>query len=328
MLYPLKFKAQYQEKIWGGQKIKTILHKNFSPLSNCGESWEISGMPDNSSEISNGFLAGNTLNEIVEVYMGDLVGEKVFDMFGNEFPLLIKFIDAKDDLSIQVHPDDDYARKHHLASGKTEMWYIIETEKNTKVNVGFKEQLNLTDLEKHIQNNTLENVLNFIPIQKGDAFYIPAGQVHAICKGTLLAEIQQCADTTFRLYDYNRKDQSGQLRPLHIKEALEAIKFDQNTNAPIDYHSHKNTSTQIVRSPYFAVNTIDFDHCVEKVYAEMDSFVIYICLEGKATIGYEDDYEEKQESIFQGECVLIPALLDNILLNPQPQCKLLEVYIP
>ena len=328
MLYPLKFKAQYHEKIWGGNKINTILHKNYSPLSNCGESWEISGMQNYSSEIVNGFLAGNTLNEIVEVYMGDLVGEKVFDMFGNEFPLLIKFIDAKDNLSIQVHPDDDYAGKHHLASGKTEMWYIIDTEKNTKINVGFKEQLTLSELEKHIQNNTLEDILNFIPIQKGDAFYIPAGQVHAICKGTLLAEIQQCADTTFRLYDYNRKDQSGQLRPLHIKEALEAIKFDQNTSAPIDYHCHKNTSTPIIRSPYFAVNTIDFDHCVEKVYAEMDSFVIYICLEGKATIGYEDDYEEKQESISQGECILIPALLDNILLTPQPQCKLLEVYIP
>ncbi len=328
MLYPLKFKAQYKEKIWGGEKIKTILHKDFSPLDNCGESWEISGMPNNSSIISNGFLADNTLNELVEVYMGDLVGEKVFDAFGNEFPLLIKFIDAKDDLSVQVHPDDEYAQKHNMGLGKTEMWYIIDADKDSKINIGLKEKTTLMDLNKHIQNNTVEDVLHFCSIQKGDAFYIPAGQVHAICKGTLLAEIQQCTDTTFRLYDYNRQDKTGQKRPLHVQEALSAIKWDKNTNAPINYLRRKNTSIQLVRCPYFAVNTIDFDHCVEKVYAEMDSFVIYICIDGKATIGYQNENEENEEHISKGECILIPAILDNILLTPKPNCQLLEVYIP
>lgn len=324
MLYPLKFQTIYKEKIWGGQKINTFLGKNFSPLANCGESWEISGLPEESSVITNGFLAGNTLNELIEIYMGDLVGEKIYDKFGNEFPLLIKFIDAQDDLSVQVHPDDFYAQKHLLPSGKTEMWYIIDTEKDTKINIGFNRTMNLPLLENLLQKNQIASALNFLPIQAGDAFYIPAGKVHAICKGTLLAEIQQSSDTTFRLYDYNRKDKTGQTRPLHIEEACQAIHFDDNNNQPIDYQKQKNKSVNLVNSIYFATNIVEFDQPVEKIYADVDSFVIYICIEGSAKI----NSDHGEEFISQGECVLMPASIEETILIPNDNCKLLEVYIP
>ncbi len=323
-LYPLKFKTEYKEKIWGGQKIHTLLGKDFAPLANCGETWEISGLEPDSSEVVNGFLAGNSLNELVEIYMGDLVGEKIFARYGNVFPLLIKFIDAQADLSVQVHPDDDYAAQHHLESGKTEMWYVMDADKDARINVGFNQNINKTVLAQAIQDGTLEQYLNYMPVKAGDTFYIPAGKVHAICKGTLIAEIQQCSDTTYRLYDYNRKDVQGKLRPLHIQEACEAMHFNMDHNLPVHYHPVKNRTVQLVRSPYFATNLLDFDQMVEKIYTDMDSFVIYICLDGHADISYE----EGKECIHKGECILIPANMDEATLIPEPHCKLLEVFIP
>ncbi len=323
-LYPLKFKTEYKEKIWGGQKIHTLLGKNFAPLHNCGETWEISGLEPNSSEVINGFLAGNTLNELVEIYMGDMVGEKIFDRYGNTFPLLIKFIDALADLSVQVHPDDEYAAAHKLDSGKTEMWYVMDADPHARINVGFNKPLNKQQLFDSIQNGTLEEHLNYMPVKAGDTFYIPAGKVHAICKGTLIAEIQQCCDTTFRLYDYNRKDAQGKLRPLHIHEACEAMHFNTDFNTPVNYTPTLNRTVQLVRSPYFATNVLQFDTLVEKIYTDMDSFVIYICLEGHADIRYEGG----EECLHQGECVLMPACLDEAVLVPEPHCKLLEVFIP
>jgi mannose-6-phosphate isomerase len=323
MLYPLKFKTIFKEKIWGGDKVKRVLGKDFSPLKNCGETWEISAIEPDCSIVKNGFLAGNTLLELIEIYMGDLVGEKIFDTFGTEFPLLIKFIDAEKDLSVQVHPDDEIANKKHRTNGKTEMWYIIDAQSDSKLNIGFNQPMTKELLKKHIEDNTLENVLNYTPVKAGDAVFIPAGKVHAICKGILLAEIQQSSDITYRLYDYNRKDENGNFRQLHVDEALDAIHYDDVTNSPIVYSQEENKTNTIVRSPYFVVNYIHFDKPVEKIYADMDSFVIYICLEGSAKV----HYDEGEESISLGECILMPAIIENTIFIPNGNCKILEVYI-
>ena len=323
MLYPLKFKTIFKDKIWGGDKVRHILGKDFSPLKNCGETWEISAIEPDCSVVANGFLAGNTLPELIEIYMGDLVGERIFDTFGTEFPLLIKFIDAQNDLSVQVHPDDELANKRHHANGKTEMWYILDAQPDAKLNIGFNQPMSKELLSQHIEDNTLENVLNYIPVKTGDAVFIPAGKAHAICKGILLAEIQQSSDITYRLYDYNRKDENGNPRQLHVEEALNAIHYDDTANSPIVYSKDENKTNTIIRSPYFVTNYMHFNKAVEKIYADMDSFVIYICLEGSATIRYD----EGEESISLGECILMPAVIENAVLIPDNNCKLLEVYI-
>jgi len=323
MLYPLKFKPIFKEKIWGGSKIKHILKQDFSSLSNCGEAWTISGIEPESSIVSNGFLKENTLNELIEIYMDDLVGEKVFSQFGGEFPLLIKFIDAENDLSVQVHPDDKLAAEKHHCSGKTEMWYVIDAKPDSKLNIGFSLPMNKQLLKKHLADNTIEDVLHFVPVQSGDAVFIPSGRVHAIGKGILLAEIQQSSDITYRLYDYNRKDENGKLRPLHVDDALDAIHYNDADNALISYSKRQNSTNNILSTPYFTTNFMDFNHQIEKNYTDIDSFVIYICLAGKATI----ICSEQKETIQTGECVLMPAAIKHAVFLPTPQCKLLETYI-
>ena len=256
--------------------------------------------------------------------MGALVGEKVFDNYGETFPLLIKLIDANDDLSVQVHPNDEMAEKLYGQNGKTEMWYVIHAEKDAEINIGFNTPMTREKLEKHIANNTLKDVLHYVNTRAGDVFYIPAGKVHAIGKGVLLAEIQQSSDITYRLYDYNRKDTNGKLRPLHIQEAYQAIDYQNTDNEPIRLHATPNKSTSLVRSPYFITNILNFDKQVEKIYADMDSFVIYICLEGHARL----IYPKGEESISKGECILIPATIEDTVFIPQGNCKLLETYLP
>ena len=211
-LYPLKFKPRYYDKIWGGQKLKTALNKDFGKLPNCGESWELSGVSGNISEVSNGFLAGNNLEELIEVYMGDLVGDKVFDRFSVEFPLLIKFIDANDDLSVQVHPDDKLSKERHGAYGKTEMWYVLQADKGAKLNCGFNQPITKETYLTKLENKEIMDVLNFVEVEPGDVFFMPAGRVHAIGKGIMVAEIQQTSDVTYRIYDYDRVDAKGQGR--------------------------------------------------------------------------------------------------------------------
>ena len=305
MLYPLKFKNIYKGKIWGG------------------EAWKISGIEPETSVVANGFLKGNTLNELIEIFMDDLLGEQVFKKFRQEFPLLIKFIDAKKDLSVQVHPDDTLAAQKHQCKGKTEMWYIIDAEPDAKLNIGFTIPMNKPLLQQHIAKNTVEDILHFFPVKSGDAVFIPSGKVHAIGRGILLAEIQQSSDITYRLYDYNRPDENGNLRPLHINDALDAIHYNETENALISYSKQQNSTNNIVYSPFFATNFMDFNQSVEKIYENIDSFVIYICLSGKAKIVYP----EGEESIQTGECVLMPAAIENAIFYPEPHCKLLETYI-
>lgn len=324
MLYPLKFKPIYKEKIWGGQKIKTILNKDFGKIKNCGESWEISAIQKNISKVSNGFLKGNNLEELIEVYMGDLLGEKVYQQFGIEFPLLIKFIDAADVLSIQVHPNDKLAMDRHNAYGKTEMWYIVESEPNAKIIVGFKEECSKEKYFEHLKQNKIHEILNIETAINGDVFFLPAGRVHAIGAGILLAEIQQTSDITYRISDWNRTDDSGKPRELHTELAADAIDYNTYPEYKTSYQSELNNTNKIISCRYFTTNIIQFDKGINKDYINLDSFVIYMCLEGSFNILSE---EGEIVAVKKGETVLIPAILKDIQLTPDDQTKLLEIYI-
>lgn len=323
-LYPLKFAPIYKDKIWGGNKIKTILNKDFGALPNCGESWEISAVEGNQSVVSNGFLAGNTIEELMEVYMGDLVGDQVFDDFGIEFPLLIKFIDANDDLSIQVHPDDEMAASRHGSFGKTEMWYILQADASSLLQAGFNQAVDQEKYLEKLKNNQLTDILNFEEVAAGDVYFIPAGRVHAIGKGILLAEIQQTSDVTYRIYDYDRRDDQGNLRELHTDLALDAIDYTLLPEYKTPYQPILNQSVELVKCNYFTTNILLLDQEVEKDYNTLDSFVIYMCIEGELTL----QTESGTETIQKGETILIPASIENVILKPiSPAAKLLEVYI-
>jgi mannose-6-phosphate isomerase len=323
-LYPLKFSPIYKDKIWGGDKIKSVLNKDFGDLPNCGESWELSGVEDNVSVVSNGYLAGNSLEELIEVYMGDLVGDSVFENFGIEFPLLIKFIDANDDLSIQVHPNDEMAKKRHNAFGKTEMWYVIQADPGSKLQAGFNQKVDAETYLQKLESNQLTDILNFEEVKAGDVYFIPAGRVHAIGKGILLAEIQQTSDITYRIYDYDRRDNKGNPRELHTDLALDAIDFNIYPEYKTRYEAKANESTEIVTCKYFTTNVLEINEVVEKDYNELDSFVIFICLEGVVAI----ETEAGTETIEKGQTILIPAAIESVTLHPSASfVRLLEVYI-
>jgi mannose-6-phosphate isomerase len=323
-LYPLKFAPIYKDKIWGGNKIQTVLNKDFSDLPNCGESWELSGVEGNISEVSNGFLAGNTLEELIEVYMGDLVGDHIFDNFGIEFPLLIKFIDANDNLSIQVHPDDELSKKRHNAFGKTEMWYVIQADPGSTLQSGFNQQVDQEQYLEKLEKNELTDILNFEEVAAGDVYFIPAGRVHAIGKGILLAEIQQTSDVTYRIYDYDRRDNEGNPRELHTELALDAIDFTLFPEYKSSYEPKSNESVELAKCKYFTTNVLELNAAIEKDYNQLDSFVIYICLEGELQI----ETESGSETVQKGETILIPASIESVRLNPTTaSVKLLEVYI-
>lgn len=322
-LYPFKFKPVYKDKVWGGKKIQTVLGQNFSPLPNCGEVWVLSGVEDNQTMIANGFLEGNELNELVEIYMGELVGEAVYSKFGNEFPILIKFIDANDWLSIQVHPDDELAARRHNSLGKSEMWYIMDAEKDSELISGFSKKVNKDEYVKHLANNTLKSILNFEKVARGDVYYMPAGRVHALGPGILLAEIQQTSDVTYRIYDWDRIDKAGMLRELHTELAVDAIDFSIPDKYKTEYEPAENKTVDVVDSPYFTTNMIHLTQPLHKDYSELDSFVIYICPEGSfQLVVHEQEYFAKA-----GEAVLLPAAIESVDIHPKGECKILEVYM-
>ena len=322
-LYPLKFRPVFREKIWGGQKMKTSLGINFAPYQNVGEAWMLSGVPGSQTEVSNGFLKGNEVNELLEVYMDDLVGEKTFMNHKDQFPVLIKFIDANDWLSVQVHPDDILAAKRKLGGGKSEMWYVVDADPGAELISGFNRKIGREFYQKNLKDKTLGNILNYEPVNKGDVFYIPAGRVHALGPGILLAEIQQTSDITYRIYDWDRVDEQGQSREMHAGLALDAIDFEVPPSYRTLYTPQENRTVNLVKCPYFSTGILEFSLPVIKDYTEIDSFIIYICIDGAAEITYNSG----KENITKGEVVLIPAVLDKIALFPHPACKILEVCL-
>ncbi len=321
-IYPLKFLPLFKNKVWGGNKIKT-LGFDYAPLPNCGEMWVLSAVKDNESVITNGFLADNTLNDALEIYMGELIGEENYRHFGNDFPLLIKIIDANDKLSIQVHPDNKLARERGMENGKTEMWYIMEAEQGAEIVDGFEQRTTAEAYQKSLKQGTLEQTLHVEHPQAGDVFFIPAGRVHALGKGLLLAEIQQSSDTTYRIYDYNRPDANGKLRELHTAEALAAIDFAATRNGKTHYNYQENSTVRLAQCPYFTTNLIALSKPLRKDFAQLDSFVVYLCTDGIAAMKAMDTITP----LHAGECVLVPAAADRVELFSEGPAKLLEVYV-
>ncbi|MEQ8715517.1 MAG: mannose-6-phosphate isomerase [Cyclobacteriaceae bacterium] len=322
-LYPLKFKTIFKDKLWGGQKIKTVLSKDFGDLPNCGETWEISGVAGNVSVVAEGPLAGQNLNEIILSYGADLLGNKVYKQFGNEFPLLVKFIDANDDLSIQVHPDDKLAKQRHNSFGKTEMWYIFQADPGSKLISGFNRPLTKEEYLKYFNDGRLMDILNQEEVQADDVFFLPAGRVHTIGKGLLLAEIQQTSDVTYRIYDFDRTDDQGNKRELHVEEALDAIDYKHYPEYKTRYENRKDEAVELVKCEYFTTNKLDFDQSTFRDYAGLDSFKILVCMKGSADVKVSgSDYP-----IGKGEAMLLPATVKSIQLETEAGFKMLESYI-
>jgi len=322
-LYPLKFKTIYKDKIWGGQKIKTYLHKDFGSLPNCGETWEISGVKSDVSVVANGALEGESLADLLEKYQGELVGKKVYDHFGNIFPLLIKFIDANEDLSIQVHPDDELAKKRHNSFGKTEMWYVVEADPGSTLIAGFNKELTEQEYLEKFNSGHLTDILNKEDVKAGDVFFLPAGRVHTIGKGLLIAEIQQTSDITYRIYDFDRVDDKGNKRELHVEEALAAIDYKHYPEYKTSYQPEKNETVKLVSCPYFTTNLLDFTESISKDYSNLDSFVIYVCIDGEFAVKYDGGaYQVKM-----GDCILLPKSIDKVELETGSGFKILESYI-
>ena len=279
-------------------------------------------MDNSETVVSEGSLKGRTLKELITQFKGEFVGNKVYETFGNNFPLLIKFIDAKTPLSIQVHPSDSLAKERHNSFGKNEMWYVMQADENAELIVGFNQDVAKEKYISHLNKATLSEILNIEKVRKGDTFYIPTGRVHAIGAGVLLAEIQQTSNITYRIYDYNRIDKTtGGKRELHTDLALDAIDFKFHKNYKTTYDTKVNISTKLVHSPYFKTNIINVSGEVKKDYTNLDSFVIYMCVEGFLKITYKDKFF----NLNKGETLLFPASIDQLNLKAV-NAVLLEIY--
>lgn len=319
--YPIKFRPILQDKIWGGSKLRDILNKD-TKREQVGESWEISGVEGHISVVENGDEKGKSLKDLISEYKGKLLGERIYQEFGNDFPLLIKFIDAKTDLSVQLHPNDELAKQRHNSFGKTEMWYIIQADKGSKLNIGFNKDLDKREYLEYLENGKITELLNFEEVKKGDSVFINTGKVHAIGGGVLLAEIQQTSDITYRIYDWDRVDDEGKGRDLHTALALDAIDFEKKNDYWLNYEDHENESSEIASCEYFTTNFLPVKGEIEKDYSSLDSFVIYMCVEGKSRISVGD----KSEELKKGQSILIPAAVEKVKLTAK-EAELLEIYI-
>ncbi len=322
-LYPLKFDPIFKEKIWGGQKINTILGKDFSPAVNCGETWELSGVKGNVSVINNGALKGESLSTLLESRGGEILGAKIFRIYGTEFPLLVKFIDANDDLSVQVHPDDQLAKKRHDSFGKTEMWYIMQADPGASLITGFNRELSKEEYLTYFNDGQLMDILNKEEVNAGDVYFIPAGRVHTIGKGLLLAEIQQTSDVTYRIYDFDRTDDQGNHRDLHVDEALGAIDYEFHENYKTMYEEPDNGQSNLVACPYFTTNKIRFTKSMTFDRSDLDCFKIYVILDGVGVIK-SDQFEVPFDT---GEVILIPGAIRNFHMETPGEVTMLESYI-
>ncbi len=321
-LYPLKFTPLFKYRLWGGEKLKTQLNKNYNE-TNIGESWEISDVKNDETEVSDGALKGKTLKQLIKKYKADFVGQSVYDTFGEDFPLLIKFIDAKTPLSIQVHPSNELAKKRHNSFGKNEMWYVMGADEDAELIVGFEKEIDKTEYQKHLETDSVLSVMHHETVKKGDTFYIPTGRVHAIGAGVLLAEIQQTSDVTYRIYDYNRVDSStGKQRELHNNLAIDAIDFTYHSQFKTEYATSPNTSNKLVHSPYFKTNFIKVDGVLDKNYSQLDSFVIYMCVGGDLEL----ECDKASYSLKMGETLLLPASLNKVKITSE-KAELLEIYL-
>ncbi len=320
-LYPLKFEPILKERLWGGTKLKDVLGK---PSENdiTGESWELSGVKGDISIVSNGPFSGTSLQEIIDKWPEELLGKRVVERFGKEFPILIKFIDAKQDLSIQLHPNDALAKERHNSFGKTEMWYVMNADKGANLIVGFNKNVTKEEYSKSLEKDTLLDLLNYEPVKEGDTFFINTGKIHAIGAGVLLAEIQQTSDVTYRVFDFNRQDKNGNLRELHTELALDAIDYGKKDDFKVAYDDQPNAVNEMVDCPYFKTTFINLNQNFNQDISKRDSFTIYMCVDGSAEISSDTG----SVVIQKGETVLIPASSKTISIDTT-EAKLLEVTV-
>ena len=320
-MQPIKFNPLLVQTLWGGEKIIPFKHLN-SDLTQVGESWEISGVKGNETVVSEGEFKGKRLNELVDELKGKLVGEANYKRFGNDFPLLIKFIDARQELSIQVHPTDELAQKRGKLRGKTEMWYIMDSDENAKLRAGMKEKITPKQYKQMVEDDTITEAIAEYKVKEGDCFFLPAGRIHSIGTGCFLAEIQQTSDVTYRIYDFKRKDKDGNYRELHTEEAAECIDYNVEPNYRTEYTPVKNEGVALVECPYFTTAVYDLNEPMTLDYSELDSFVIFIGLKGSGEL---TDNEGNTTTLCEGESILFPATTNEIKVTGT--IKFLETYV-
>ncbi len=327
MLYPLLFEPNLHPTVWGGRQIQKYkqLHATDEPI---GESWEVSVVPSSVSIISNGPLQGRAFDDVVKEYGAELLGKSVYDKYNGEFPLLIKFIDAAADLSIQVHPDDEMAQREEGKNGKTECWYIIDAEPGAYLYAGMKERISKEEYVRRVEDSTICDVLARHNVKAGDVFYLPAGRVHAICGGILLAEVQQNSDITYRIFDYNRPGLDGRPRQLHTVQAMQAIDFNVEDEYRTMYTSEEQRANPCIESPFFTMRIVDTNRPFHRNLLKYDSFIVSMCLQGDCTI----KIRSTGDSILlrEGYSCLIPASIadyDVIPQNPASHSRLLDAYL-
>jgi mannose-6-phosphate isomerase len=321
-LYPMKFNAILKDKIWGGKKIREQLGIFDETIEKCGELWLLSSVEGSESHILNGHFSGNTVSEMAEIFMEDLLGEDIYKKYKTDFPLLLKVIDANDYLSVQVHPNDEIARKKHgLKFGKSEMWYVIQADPGAQIIAGFNQPMDKEKLKNHIAKGTLRETLNFETMNSGDMVYLPAGMIHAMGPGLLIAEIQQSSDVTYRLYDWDRLDDKGNPRELHVDEAADAIDFTMKPQVIRGFVPGPNTTNRMIDTPYFSSSMVNLQAVVEKNLEIIDLFVIYFSVKGS----FELLYNEGKIDVKAGECVLVPAITEKVILIPKPEAQVIEI---
>ena len=316
---PFVFEPILKDRIWGGTKLKTYLGKTNLPSDTTGESWELSGVPGDVSLVKDGPFKGQPLNYLLDNYAEDILGTKVHEQFGKQFPLLFKFLDAREDLSIQVHPDDELAKRRHDSFGKTEMWYVMQADEGARIIVGFKEKSSAKEYLEHLESKTLINILNEVPVKKGDVFFLETGTIHAIGAGIVIAEIQQTSDITYRIYDWDRTDAQGKSRELHVEQALDAMNYN-TTDTQKHYTTVANQSNVMVDCPYFTTNYLPLNGS-EDILKNGSSFTVYICTEGE----FKLEANGVKYNFTKGDTILIPACLKSYML--EGNATLLEIYI-
>lgn len=326
-IYPLRFVPQPKERVWGGHRLAAQFHKPFDPDKVIGESWEISGFEDDSSMIAEGWLAENSLFDVIETYMDEIVGDDNYKRFGNEFPVLVKLLDISDRLSVQVHPDDETAFDRHNSYGKTEAWYVLEAEPDARIYMGFNKDMDVPEFLDHCAAGTLDQVLNVVTPHKGDFFFIEAGTVHSAGGGLVIAEIQQLSDVTYRIYDWGRENNPATARQMHVDQALSCINYRKYDPSALFVPAGGDApSKRLVSCKYFTANELTLEQPLRVWPDRYESFILYSCLDGEAVIVTGENAEKYP--LLRGEWLLIPAAMPEFVLAPVvPGTKVLEVYI-
>lgn len=324
-LYPIKFSPILKERVWGGVSLVKYFNKSTSNTKPIGESWEVSGVQGDISVVSNGFLKGNDINEIIETYLGEFVGDAIYEKFGNEFPILVKLLDIQDNLSLQIHPDDETAIERHNSYGKTEFWYILDADPTARIYLGFNQDTNASEVFDKCNNETIPELLNVITPKKGDYFFIKPGTVHSATGGILVAEIQQVSDITYRIYDWGREHNPSTAREIHLDLAIDCINYKKLQLTAGVAGSSSNTSKEreeLIDCNYFKINLMNLGSIQRLDSQDFESFIIYFCANGEARFSGGESVVQ----IVKGETILIPAYMGEFSIEKcSDSCQLLEI---